>query len=135
MTREQYLEKKEELKQLSANIKYLKKEYKQCQREGCDRAGWSTEKGRRYSQVDADLNKSYFTYRSGHIFMSLVRGRSRIRIENNFEKQDWSNETQKRIEEGVIGLCNKYEFDVDYDEYRRILSIQPRVTVEEKIGA
>jgi hypothetical protein len=135
MTKEQYLTKKEELKQLSANIKYLKKEYKQCQREGCDRAGWSTEKGRHYSQVSGDLNKSYFTYRSGHIFMSLVRGKSRVRIENNFEKQDPTDTNIYTIEQRIRVLCEEFDFEMDCDERSRVLSIKPRISLEEKIGA
>jgi hypothetical protein len=135
MTKEQYLEKKEELKKQAANLKHLKADYKQCQRDGEDRASWSTDKGKHYTQICSAIRKNYEGYRSGHIFMSMVRGRSRVEIENNFEKQT-TKPSYNPMEEEIKKLCdNKFEFDVIYDKYRRIISIKPRISLEEKIGA
>jgi len=135
MTREQYLTKKEELKQLAATIKYLKEEHKQSQRDGGNVAGWSTEKGKRHSQICGDLRKSYFSYRPGHIFMSMVRGKTRLQIESNFEAQEYGSCTNREIERVIEDLCKLYGYETDRDEYMRIISINQKVESVEKVGA
>lgn len=120
MTREEYLAKKEEVKQLAGTLKYLKGAYKDCQRNGEDVAGWTTEKGKHWSQVYRDKDTTYTRFRVLHVFMSLVRGKTRTQIENTFEAQD----TLDWLEAGIGGLCEEYRFEADHDEKGRVISIE-----------
>jgi len=98
MTREQYIQLKQELKELASSIKHLKPIYKNFQREG---------KYRDECATIGELIRRRKEYRVKHIFMSLVRGKTREQIERNPRYEP--------NEQALIDLCTKYDVDFDTD--------------------
>jgi DNA repair exonuclease SbcCD ATPase subunit len=115
MTREEYKALKEQLKEWAIHQKQRKKMVRQ----------WFSENPNKspYGVMDGPYKwESHYTeYRSGHIFMSLVRGKTRTQIEGNFEDQKGLN----WIDEDITDLCLKYNFEADHDERGRVISIMP----------
>jgi len=81
MNRIEYLTLKKETKQKGLMIKEAKKESRNLDREYNLNSKLYPEmlKARR------DYEKQKFDYRANHIFLSLVRGKERVQIENNFD--------------------------------------------------
>lgn len=88
--------------------------------------------------------KHYLDYRAGHIFMSLVRGRTRQQIESNFDQQLTPNTKAfhglgmaREIETRIGNLCERFGFQTDRDEDLRIVSVTHIEPVEQaqQIGA
>jgi ribosomal protein S26 len=132
MTREQYLEKKEELKQLALNLKSNKKQYRL--EASIYSKSSSIEKNIWWKTPHiyiSSLIQMRNSFRANHIFMSLIRGRTRSQIENNFDKQIWNNCTCLYVEYEIKKLCDKYEYEVNLDEHLRVIEIK-EILKEEK---
>ena len=111
MNRNQYKELKLELKELGSIIRSDKQLNKQLQREG-----------KFTYETYYSINSKQFDYRTKHIFMSLVRGKSRVQIENNFETKELETSVENKIQK----LCIKYDYDMDMTEKFQVLSITPK---------
>ena len=75
------------------------------------------------STFQMDVNAAQRMFRIRHIFMSLLRGRTRTEIENNFESQGPSSGLYSPIERGLKDLCNHYGLEPNLDEKYRVISI------------
>ncbi len=126
MTREQYLEKKEELKRIAATLKSSKREFRKAQ----------SEKRYRDTLIFGRLIREvYYQYRPLHIFMSLVRGRTRIQIENNFLTQDCKLVVNYRVEKDIKKFCETFNYEMDLDENLRVIEIKQKVDQVQEVGA
>jgi hypothetical protein len=114
MTRDKYRSLKGELKRLAANRKQLKADFRSWQRDNRGRSSY-------HFWDNRSIDDGYWNFRAGHIFMSLVRGRTRIQIENNFDSQALSRDIENRI----MVLCEQYGFETDRDEQFRIIEVIP----------
>lgn len=125
MTREDYKSIKEEVKKMAIEIKRFKNEMRESNREyshgKCDH--------RVLMNAIYDYNTAKWNFRVKHIFMSLVRGRTRNQIENTFDKKDRSN----FLEDGIKKLCEKYGFDVQTNKIGQILSVTCKDDTEAKL--
>lgn len=126
MTREQFLGKKEELKKAAVNLKFLKQEFRKAQSEG---------RTQDVADLRTETMKQYLVFRSTHIFMSLVRGRTRIQIEKNFETQKSKSYPLHLIEKRILDLCKEFEYEINFDEHNRVIEITKKVEEISKIGA
>ncbi len=120
MTREQYLELKSELKEKSSILRSLKNKLKNDMRQNSipgvvimETPVWKTH---------MEVNNLKKDFRTKHVFMSLLRGKSRNQIESNFETKEM-NSLLRCLENDIRKLCEKYELECDNDEHLRVISI------------
>lgn len=121
MNKEQYLNLKLELKKLGGILKSEKQFIRTCQREG-----------RRSDFLNAHysvINKK-FDFRTKHIFMSMVRGKTREQIENNFLTKVVETGTEFELR----CLCEKYGYEVDLNEKNQVFKIVPIVLSVEGVA-
>ena len=120
MTKEQYLELKNELKQHASNIKFLKKSVRTQNSDLVKKhlGSWDILHRTRIEQKILSRN-----YRTKHIFMSLIRGKTREQIENNFNTQLPKNGLCSWLEGDIKRLCEKYNLEYDQDENYKIIKI------------
>ncbi len=114
MNREQYLKNKEEIKTMSKQLKALKYQVREKSREF--NKGLESYENMIISIGAYQALKKNF--RIKHIFMSLVRGRSRDEIEQN-HKLNYS------IEMGLKKLCDEHNFKPEYDIFGCVFRITP----------
>jgi hypothetical protein len=115
MTKEQYFELKEMLKQESSNLRFIKKEVRETQSRKS--RGLTIEPGSFYSQSEYDTKRHAF--RTKHIFMCLLRGRTRSQIENNFDQH-----LIRWVENSIELLCRQYDIHYEIDEIGRVISVR-----------
>ena len=87
MTRENYFNLRNNLKQLALELKVQKQALKEAQR-----AMSKSRTGSNYHEVTSleySKRQYYREYRALHIFMCLLRGKTREQIENNFQDQSY----------------------------------------------
>jgi len=118
MKREEYHALKEQLKGYAINLRQHKVSVKEWQREG--------------QNIVDFKGKDYWDYRAGHIFMSLVRGKTREQIESNFANQQGPGSNffggsyyRQRLEDKIAALCDRFGFEPDRDEFMRVVGITP----------
>lgn len=119
MTREEYLSLKSELKTMGNQLRFHKKQLREDQSTnarglGCSQPIWKTR------DTVTEMKQDY---RIKHIFMSLLRGKSRVQIENNFESQTPLNGLYSRRDKGLKTLCEKYNLECNVDENYRVIDI------------
>jgi hypothetical protein len=119
MTREQYLELKSELKNTSSTLRSLKKQL----RVDMSLQSRKLPYGDPICLQQGKVNGLKLDYRVKHIFMSLLRGKSREQIENNFLVQEPKNGLYSTREQKLKTLCDKYNLEYDQDESYKIISI------------
>lgn len=120
MTREEYLNLKSELKLRAANIKSSKKQL----REDIKLKNQGLPYGDPISIQQMRLHNSGQDYRYRHIFMSLLRGKTREQIEHNFLLQEPKNGLYCWREQKIKSICEKYGLECDVDENYKVISIK-----------
>jgi hypothetical protein len=118
MTRQEYFSTKEQLKNWASILKSNKDLYKNAQREG--------NFGMQYD-IRNKTRITYLDFRSTHIFMSLLRGKTRTQIEHNFEEKI----AELTIESKIRNLCEQFSLEANYDEQMRVIEITSK---QEKIA-
>lgn len=119
ITKEEYLTLKEGQTDLAAEIGALKLVTKK----GWMKVGIVRDKQQHEEYQTKKAGKSQ-SFRTMHIFLCLCRGRTREQIENNFEDQAHSNYNHYSVERELDKLCDKYNLETDFDENRRVLTIE-----------
>ena len=109
MTREEYKTMKESLKSLAQQLRSIKPIFKDAQRN----KNW-----REIYDLSSKREGIYRLYRIGHVFMCLVRGRTRSQIEWNYESR-----TIHWLESGIGILAGEYGYMPDLDEEGRIIGL------------
>lgn len=122
MTREQYLELKEELKQTSKNLRWNKHMLRANMR--AIALGIEYPIGLSIARQQGNLLAVQRDFRVKHIMMSLLRGRTRIQIENNFESQMPKNGLYSYVERDLKAICEKYDLDMDLDQNYKVMTVE-----------
>lgn len=121
MTREEYLALKDELKERAAALRTLKKTLRHDQMAtalGLDKICTDSI---RMQELIVHIRKK--EYRVKHIFMCLLRGKSREQIESNFGSQLPGNGLFSSREKELKDLCTKYGIEFDQDENYKVISV------------
>lgn len=120
MTRDDYINLKTNLKEnvkRLRSLKYLVREDESSASRGLPGSGSPL------SQTRRDLRDLYRDVRTNHVFMSLIRGRTRVQIENNFETQAPENGLYSWLDKDIKTLCEKYELEYEVNEHYKVISI------------
>jgi len=124
MTREQYLELKEELKDLSRKIRWDKRQLRSDMSSSSRGLGCvGHEPIYRQQSMLRSLQQDY---RYKHVFMSLLRGKTRAQIENNFGHQQYN---PFFVEHLIQELCTQYNLECDLDENLKVMTVKRKQEV------
>ena len=123
MTREQYLTLKRENKERASWLRAMKRVL----REDISNAvtGKIPRSGMRTTQ--SEVSNMQKAFRVNHIFLCLLRGRTRKEIEANFAVQLPVNGLYSWIENELTNLAESYDLDWDSDENHKVISIKAKV--------
>ena len=123
MTREQYLELKAELKATGKQLRWDKHKLR-ADMKAQSRGLFLPGVGESVPRQQSNVRSLQQTYRYKHIFMSLLRGKTRVQIENNFGFQRPNGYYH---EEKIRNLCSQYNLECDNDEHGRVISVTEKV--------
>jgi hypothetical protein len=121
MTRDEYLALKDELKERAVTLRSLKKTLRHDHMAtalGLDKI--CTDPVWRQQQI---VNARKREYRIKHIFMCLLRGKTREQIESNFGSQLPGNGLFSSREKELKDLCTLYGIEFDQDENYKVISV------------
>lgn len=115
MTKSEYLMLKKQNKEKGLMIKELKKVSRNLDRE------FNLNKNLYRDMINARNNyqKTKQDFRINHIFLSLVRGRTREKIETNFLTKD----LDYYLEKNLTKLSEQYGYAVNYNSKQQVISV------------
>ena len=123
MTREQYLTLKAELKEKGKQLRSLKHLFRAGQ--SSIARGTGNQSGNPIWKTRSEIEEMKRDFRSKHIFMSLLRGKTRTQIEHNFEEKYCKRMSgmYSWLEAWIKKLCEIYQVEYELDEFYNIVKI------------